>query len=429
MNIFWFRRDLRLHDNCGFFHALNANKEVLPIFIFDSNILEELPKDDHRITFIHRLLEQMDSELKKHDRKLAVFHGNPEDIFAELIAEHKIENVFANHDYEPYATKRDEAIAKLLKKHDIGFATFKDQVIFEKSEVVKDNGEPYVVFTPYSKRWLEAFKNCGLRDFPSEKHLSKIARHNYKSPSLTDIGFEKSKLDIFDYRLTPKIIKEYEDSRNFPAIEGTSRISPYLRFGALSIRKVVAKAAAENNHTFLKELIWREFFMQILWHFPHTATKAFKPEYDRIKWRYAEKEFEKWCKGKTGYPMVDAGIRELNQTGFMHNRVRMVVSSFLCKHLLLDWRWGEAYFAQKLFDFEQSSNVGNWQWAAGSGVDAAPYFRIFNPEEQLKKFDKDLKYVRKWIPEYDSFEYPEPIVDHKEARERCLKVYKEGLNR
>ncbi|NUY79762.1 deoxyribodipyrimidine photo-lyase [Flavobacterium sp. MAH-1] len=428
MNIFWFRRDLRLHDNCGFFHALSTNQQVLPVFIFDSNILEELPKDDHRITFIHQLLQQMDSELKKHDRKLAVFHGSPEDIFAKLIAEHKIENVFANHYYEPYATKRDEAIAKLFKKHDIGFATFKDQVIFEKSEIVKDNGEPYVVFTPYSKRWLEAFKKCSLPNFPSEKHLSKIANHHYKFLSLEYIGFETSKLDIFDYRLTPKIIKEYENNRNFPAIDGTSRVSPYLRFGALSIRKVVAKAA-ENNHTFLKELIWREFFMQILWHFPHTATKAFKPEYDRIKWRYAEKEFEKWREGKTGYPMVDAGMRELNQTGFMHNRVRMVVSSFLCKHLLLDWRWGEAYFAQKLFDFEQSSNVGNWQWAAGSGVDAAPYFRIFNPEEQLKKFDKDLKYVRKWIPEYDSFEYPEPIVDHKEARERCLKVYKEGLNR
>lgn len=429
MNIFWFRRDLRLHDNCGFFHALGTNREVLPIFIFDSNILEELPKDDHRVAFIHQLLEQMNSGLNEHGRKLAVFHGNPEDIFAKLIAEHKIGNVFTSHDYEPYAIKRDEAISKLLKKHGIGFVTFKDQVIFEKSEVVKDNGEPYVVFTPYSKRWLETLKNRGLPNFPSEQYLSKIAKHNYTFPSLQDIGFEKSRLQVFDYHLTPKIIKEYEETRDFPAIEGTSRISPYLRFGALSIRKVVSKAIAENNKTFLKELIWREFFMQILWHFPHTTTKAFKPEYDRIRWRHAEKEFGKWCEGKTGYPMVDAGMRELNQTGFMHNRVRMVVSSFLCKHLLLDWRWGEAYFAQKLFDFEQSSNIGNWQWAAGSGVDAAPYFRIFNPEEQLKKFDKDLEYVRKWIPEYDSFEYPQPIVDHKEARERCLKVYKEGLNR
>ncbi|MBD3581113.1 cryptochrome/photolyase family protein [Flavobacterium selenitireducens] len=429
MNIFWFRRDLRLDDNCGFFNALEAGHDVLPIFIFDSNILGDLPKDDHRLTFIHNRLEKMQSELGKHDRKLATFHGDPKKVFAELIAKHEIETVFTNHDYEPYARKRDESVAELLRHNDVRFATFKDQVIFEKSEVVKDNGEPYVVYTPFSKRWLEEFKKSDLVHFASEKKLSQIASHDYPFLSLPDIGFTESKLHIFDFQLTPKIVSEYEDNRNFPAVEGTSRISPYLRFGALSIRKVVSKAAAENNITFLKELIWREFFMQILWHFPHTTTKAFKPEYDRIKWRHSESDFEKWCNGQTGYPMVDAGMRELNQTGYMHNRVRLVVSSFLCKHLLLDWRLGEAYFAGKLFDFEQSSNVGNWQWAAGSGVDAAPYFRIFNPSEQLKKFDKDLKYVRKWIPEYESFDYPEPIVDHKEARERCLKVYKEGLNR
>ncbi|RZJ71051.1 deoxyribodipyrimidine photo-lyase [Flavobacterium sp.] len=429
MNIFWFRRDLRLNDNCGLFHALSANEETLPIFIFDEHILEDLPKDDHRLTFIHELLEQMNSELKKYERKLAVFHGNPEAIFRKLLSENDITNVFANHDYEPYARKRDAEISNFLKANNVGFATFKDQVIYEKNEIVKDNGEPYVVYTPFSKRWLEEFKKCELPDFDSEKLLSNIARHNHKFLALQDIGFQKSKLEIFDYHLTPKIIEEYEDTRNFPAIEGTSRISPYLRFGAISIRKVVKKASEEKNITFLKELIWREFFMQILWHFPHTTTKAFKPDYDHIKWRDSDGDFEKWCQGKTGYPLVDAGMRQLNESGYMHNRVRLVVSSFLCKHLLLDWRLGEAYFAEKLFDFEQSSNVGNWQWAAGSGVDAAPYFRIFNPSEQLRKFDKDLKYVRKWVPEYESFDYPEPMVDHKEARERCLKVYKEGLNR
>ncbi len=429
MNIFWFRRDLRLNDNCGFFHALSANDEVLPIFIFDKNILEDLPKDDHRVTFIHQLLKDMNTELKKHERKLAVFYGDPEEIFKQLLSEREIRNVFTNHDYEPYAGKRDEKIGNLLQKNGVGFATFKDQVIFEKSEIVKDNGEPYVVYTPFSKRWLEKFNSCELPEFASEKKLSNVAKHNYKFLSLADIGFHTSKTKIFDYKLSPKLIKEYEDIRNFPAVDGTSHISPYLRFGALSIRKVAKKASEEKNITFLKELIWREFFMQILWHFPHTATKAFKPEYDHIKWRYAEKEFEKWCHGKTGFAMVDAGMRELNETGFMHNRVRMVVASFLCKHLLIDWRWGEAYFAEKLFDYEQSSNIGNWQWAAGSGVDAAPYFRIFNPSEQLKKFDKDLKYIRKWVPEYESFDYPEPMVDHKEARERCLAVYKAGLNR
>lgn len=429
LNIFWFRRDLRLDDNCGLFHALRAGKDVLPVFIYDSNILDELPKDDHRVTFIHDLLIAVDSGLQKHDRHLAVFYGDPEAVFTKLIERHDIATVFTNHDYEPYAAKRDEGISKLLEKHDIGFETFKDQVVFEKSEIVKDNGEPYVVYTPYSKKWIEKFKASDLATFASEKNLSNIAKHDYKFLSLPDIGFERSSLSVFGHQLSPKIISHYEEQRNFPGTEGTSRISPYLRFGALSIRKIVAEAALDKNITFLKELIWREFFMQILWHFPHTATKAFKPEYDRIKWRDAEGDFKKWSQGKTGYAMVDAGMRQLNETGYMHNRVRLVVSSFLCKHLLLDWRIGEAYFAQKLFDYEQSSNVGNWQWAAGSGVDAAPYFRIFNPSEQLRKFDKDLKYIRKWIPEYETFEYPEPMVDHKEARERCLRVYKEGLNR
>ena len=429
MNIFWFRRDLRVDDNCGLYHALKDGEDVLPLFIFDENILEELPKDDHRLTFIHDLVSKVHERLGAEDRKLAVFYGTPESVFEKLISENHVSNVYTNHDYEPYARNRDAAVAKLLEAHGIGFRTFKDQVIFEKSEIVKDNGEPYVVYTPYSRRWIDQLQKTPFAHFNSEGQLGNIANHKYGFLSLSDIGFKRSALEIFDYNVSEDIIRNYEDNRNFPSVEGTSRISPYLRFGAISIRKVVCKASAERNITFLKELIWREFFMQILWHFPHTTTKAFKPEYDRIKWRDSDDDFEKWRSGKTGYPMVDAGMRQLIATGYIHNRVRLVVSSFLCKHLLLDWRLGEAYFAEKLFDYEQSSNVGNWQWAAGSGVDAAPYFRIFNPEEQLKKFDKDLEYVKKYIQEFGTDDYPQPMVDHKQARERCLMVYKQGLNR
>jgi len=314
-----------------------------------------------------------------------------------------------------------------LKEHGIDFKTSKDQVIFEKSEVVKDDGLPYVVYTPFSRKWKEKFKTISLPNYPSENLLDKIALHSYPFLSLTDIGFETSSIKITPFDVSDKLVDQYESTRNFPAMSGTSMIGAYLRFGAVSIRKMVAKAIASKNETFWNELIWREFFMQILWHFPHTIHKSFKEKYDAIEWNNNETEFQKWCEGKTGYPMVDAGMRELNATGHMHNRVRMVVASFLCKHLLIDWRWGETYFALKLFDYEQASNVGNWQWAAGSGVDAAPYFRIFNPAEQIKKFDKDLKYIKKWVPEVETSAYSLPIVDHKEARERCLRVYKEAV--
>lgn len=428
MTVFWFRRDLRVADNCGLFHALDTADQVLPIFIFDDNILAELPRDDARVTFLHELLQNIDSALKLHNRKLAVFHGEPKAIFSDLIREHDVQDVFANHDYEPYAIKRDKAVAQLLHEQGVGFKTFKDQVVFEKNEVAKDNGEPYVVFTPYSKRWLEKLGKAGLETFGSETKLANIADHEYPLLSLADIGFKPSKTKVEDFDLSANRIHNYEATRNFPATDGTSHLGPHLRHGAISIRKVIGKALADDNPAFLKELIWREFFMQVLWHFPKTVNHAFKPAYDRIQWRYAQKEFGKWCRGKTGYPIVDAGMRELNQTGYMHNRVRMVTASFLCKHLLIDWRWGEAYFAEKLLDYEQSSNVGNWQWAAGSGVDAAPYFRIFNPAEQLRKFDKDSAYVKKWVREFGTGHYPEPMVNHKEARERCLRVYNEGLN-
>lgn len=425
MNVFWFRRDLRLEDNTGLYEAL-SDGETLPIFIFDPNILAELPKDDARVSFIFELLEEIQKKLKSEKKSLAIFHDEPAKVFEKLVKEHEIEAVFTNHDYEPYAKKRDSEIAKFLNSKDIAFHTFKDQVIFEKDEILKDDGKPYVVYTPFSKKWKEKFSKESVKQYSSEKKLDQIATHNYPFLSLTDIDFQKSKIKVEDFDISKDIIENYKETRDFPSVDGTSHISPHLRFGSVSIRQIAKKASEFKQETFLNELIWREFFMQILWHFPKTVTESFRPKYDNIKWRNNEKEFKSWCEGKTGYPIVDAGMRQLNETGNMHNRVRMVVASFLCKHLLIDWRWGEAYFAEKLLDYEQSSNIGNWQWASGSGVDAAPYFRIFNPSEQVKKFDKDFKYIKKWVPEFQEIDY-KPIVDHKEARERCLKVYKEAV--
>lgn len=427
MTVFWFRRDLRLDDNIGLFHALNSNEEVLPIFIFDEAILSQLPKDDARVTFIHDRLTIIQHQLKEIGKSLAVFQGKPIEIFQKLIREQKINEVYTNHDYEPYARKRDKEIYQLFKEHAIQFKTSKDQVIFEKSEVVKDDGAPYVVYTPYSRKWKEKFKTIHLVNYESEKKLDKITNHSYPFLSLKEIGFEPSLIKVAPFDISDKLISNYEATRNFPSVKGTSMLGIYLRFGAVSIRKMIAKAIENKNETFWNELIWREFFMQILWHFPHTINKSFKEKYDAICWNNNETDFKNWCEGKTGYPIVDAGMRELNTTGHMHNRVRMIVASFLCKHLLIDWRWGEAYFALKLLDYEQASNVGNWQWSAGSGVDAAPYFRIFNPTEQIKKFDKDWKYIKKWVPEVETSAYAKPIIDHKEARERCLKVYKEAV--
>ncbi|MFP9100631.1 cryptochrome/photolyase family protein [Flavobacterium sp. RHBU_24] len=427
MIVFWYRRDLRIHDNTALHEALKAGEKVLPIFIFDKNILAELPRNDARVTFIAELLADINAELKKHNRSLAVFHDTPEAVFSKLLQEQDVKAVYTNHDYEPYARGRDAEIATLLKGKGVAFKTFKDQVIFEKDEILKDNGEPYIVYTPYSKRWLFKLGESKPVVYNTELNAENVATHHYPFLSLNDIGFTESDIKPKKYDVSKGLIDDYEGTRNFPANEdGTSHLSPYLRFGAVSIRELVNKALQSNTITFLKELIWREFFMQILWHYPHTVTKAFKPQYDNIKWRDNDADFTAWCQGKTGYPMVDAGMRQLNATGFMHNRVRMVVASFLCKHLLLDWRRGEAYFAEKLLDYEQSSNIGNWQWAAGTGVDSAPYFRVFNPSEQVKKFDADLKYISKWVPEFQDFDY-KPIVEHKEARERALRVYKEGL--
>ncbi len=430
INIFWFRRDLRLDDNHGFYKALGGKFKVLPIFIFDADILERLPKNDARVTFIHGCLESMQHELKKQGSGLSVYFGKPLDVFKKLSSTLNIQNVITNHDYEPYALNRDKTISELLAQKGIGFYSFKDQVIFEKQEVVKADGDPYVVYTPYSKVWLEQYKTLASKNpfDPTSRYSNLIGQMDFSWKSLNDIGFTPSKIKVKPYDISKDVLDHYQETRNFPKLEqGTSSLSPHLRFGTIGIRTLVQKAAKSSNPTFLKELIWREFFMQILWHFPRTIDRSFKPKYDRIEWRNNEMEFEKWKTGTTGYPFVDAGMRELNQTGYMHNRVRMIVASFLCKHLLIDWRWGEAYFAEKLLDYEQSSNVGNWQWAAGSGVDAAPYFRIFNPTTQIDKFDKERKYIKKWVPEFDTDDYPEPVVDHKFARERCLNSYKLAL--
>ncbi|WP_378188032.1 cryptochrome/photolyase family protein [Aquimarina sp. W85] len=430
VTVFWFRRDLRLDDNIGFLQALKSEYPVLPVFIFDKNILDDLPKEDPRVSFIYNSLQAMRQELQeKHHSSLALFYGTPIKIFKELINSYDVQAVFTNHDYEPYALQRDNEIKEVLINNKIAFSTFKDQVIFEKNEVVKADGDPYVVYTPYKNKWKSKFETETLTIHYTSQYLSNLYQ-NTRLPnlSLDDMGFKSATIEVPEYTVTPTLIQMYEETRDYPAnTEGTSHLGPHLRFGTVSVRKMIKKAIAEKNEVFWSELIWREFFMQILWHFPRTQEEAFKKKYDRINWRNNEEEFAKWKNGKTGYPLVDAGMRQLNQTGYMHNRVRMLVASFLCKHLLIDWRWGEAYFAEKLLDYEMSSNIGNWQWAAGSGVDAAPYFRIFNPTTQIDKFDKNKEYIKLWVKEFNTDKYPAKMVDHKEARERCLSTYKKAL--
>ena len=426
--IFWFRRDLRLKDNAGLFHALNENDKVLPIFIYDKNTLDKLNKSDHRVDFIEYSLKKLNDLLKKNNKSISIYYGKPVKVFSELIKKYNVTKVYSNKDYTPYSIKRDKKVEELLKVNNIDFNSYKDHVLFEKYEVVKDDNSPYKVYTPFSRKWLIKMSENKIDFFNSEKYIHKFFNEKREFLSLKEIGFEKSVLSPLNLNLSSDTINNYEKTRNFPYVNGTSKIGLHLRFGTISTREMIIKAEVSKNKTFLKELVWREFFQQILFHYPHTLNKSFKPKYDRIEWLNNENQFKKWCSGQTGYPLVDAGMRELNQTGFMHNRVRMLVGSFLCKHLLIDWRWGEAYFAKKLYDYETASNVGNWQWVAGCGVDASPYFRIFNPHEQIKKFDKNLIYTKKWVPEFESDQYVEPIVIHKDARERCLLTYKKALN-
>jgi deoxyribodipyrimidine photo-lyase len=429
--IFWFRRDLRLEDNAGLYHALKSGFKVLPIFIFDRNILDKLKnKNDQRVEFIHKSLTDIQAQLLSFGTSLLIKYGCPTEIWENLISDFDITEVFTNHDYEKYAIERDAQIGELLNAKGIAFYTFKDQTIFEKNEVLSGAKTPYTVFTPYSRKWKETLNEFYLKSYATEKyHHNLIITDPFKLPTLEELGFVETGIVFPKKELQEELIKKYDEIRDIPSILGTSRLSVHLRFGTVSIRKL-AKKAIILNEKWLNELIWRDFYMNILYHFPHiNEGHAFRKEYDKIIWRNNEVEFKKWCEGKTGYPIVDAGMRELNTTGFMHNRVRMIVASFLIKHLLIDWRWGEAYFAEKLMDFDFSANNGGWQWASSSGCDAAPYFRIFNPTSQTQKFDPELKYIKKWIPELNSFEYPRPIVDHAFARERVLKAYKDVLDK
>ncbi len=429
MNIFWFRRDLRLDDNAGLYHALKESNALLPIFIFDTTILNNLEdKADKRVLYIHQTISALKKELQLHGSDLKVFYGHPLDIFKQLVVEYKLEKVYANRDYEPSAIERDSAIFQLLQVNGIELKTYKDQVIFESDEVLKDDGTPYTVYTPYSKKWKTKLTNFYLKSYPCQKYyINFIQVEATPALSLEEIGFHSIQFNFPPKETKQGIIKNYVANRDIPSIEGTSKLSMHFRFGTISIREK-ARKGNELSEKWLNELIWRDFYSQILTHFPHVVKGAFKPAYDKIEWRNNEHEFDKWCKGETGYPIVDAGMRELNTTGLMHNRVRMIVASFLTKHLLIDWRWGESYFAAKLLDFDLASNNGGWQWAAGSGVDAAPYFRVFNPYLQTEKFDPQEIYIKKWVPEYGTPNYPKPIVEHTFARNRCLEVYKKGLN-
>jgi len=444
INLFWFRRDLRLDDNAGLYHALRSNFPVLPLFIFDQNILNDLDnRRDGRVEFIHNAIENLKTQLRSLGSDLLVIYGKPEALWPEILRQYAVKAVFTNRDYEPYAEQRDGTLEKLLSANNIPFHTFKDHVLFEKDEVLKDDGKPYTVFTPYSKKWrakLESrmWKQQGnngetetlsyfLASYPNQKYFNNFwSGKTEDTPSLKVMGFEPSGMTFPPDQVAQSLIKNYDKRRDFPAVDGTSRLGIHYRFGTISIREKARKAQALNT-TYLNELIWRDFYSQILAHFPHVANQSFKPAYDRIPWREAPADFQRWCEGKTGYPIVDAGMRQLNATGFMHNRVRMITASFLTKHLLIDWRQGEAYFAKKLLDYDLASNSGGWQWAAGCGTDAAPYFRIFNPSEQTKKFDPELRYIRRWVPEYGTPTYPNPMVDHKMARERCLETYKAAL--
>ena len=429
LSIHWFRRDLRLQDNAALYHALKRGNPVLCLFIFDTTILKKLSdKSDARVTFIHQEIELLKTELESLGSSLLIKHGEPLDIWKELCKEFEIEEVFTNHDYEPDAISRDNHIQDLLKSKNIQLKSFKDQVIFEKNEIVKDDGTPYTVFTPYSKKWKAKLNDFYIKPYPTEPYFINFHKTEPLSNiSLDQLGFIRSEINFPSKATTLEIVKNYEQNRDIPSLEGTSRLSLHFRFGTVSIRQKTATALAISEK-WLNELIWREFYMSILYHYPHVVSAAFKPQYDRVEWINNPEHFKKWCTGQTGYPIVDAGMRQLNTTGFMHNRVRMITASFLTKHLLIDWRWGEAYFAEKLLDYELASNNGGWQWAAGCGVDAAPYFRIFNPHLQTEKFDPEHTYIQTWVPEFETPNYPLPIVEHEMARKRCLETYKKALN-
>lgn len=428
VSIFWFRRDLRIEDNHGLFQALKSDCPVVPIFIFDTTILKHFPKNDARVSFIHQNLQKLQTELKKYNSSIQIYYGEPLKIWQKIVEQFDIHTVFANRDYEQTAIDRDKAVYEFLKGKQIPFKGFKDQVIFEKQEILTGSQTPYTVFTPYSKKWKANIEASTFQEFKSQDLLKKLYTFQTDFPSLEEIGFEQSSIKVLPYSLDVNLLKNYQKNRDFPHLKGTSKLSPHLRFGTISVRKVCRKAH-QLSETFLNEIIWRDFYAQVLFNFPYVERGNFRPQYNAVQWRNNEEEFQKWCNGQTGFPIVDAGMRQLNETGYMHNRVRMITASFLVKDLLIDWRWGEAYFAQKLLDFDLASNNGGWQWAAGTGTDAAPYFRIFNPDSQHKKFDPKSQYVKMYVPEYGTNDYVKPIVNHKDARERTLLAYKKALGK
>ncbi len=431
ISIFWFRRDLRLWDNPALWMALKSGSLVLPIFIFDREILDHLTnKKDARVLFIHQEVGHLKAELEKLRSSLKILYGKPQEVFEKLLNDYDVKAVFVNRDYEPYAQNRDKEIYELLKARSADFKGAKDHVIFEKDEILKDDKKPYAVFTPYANKWKKTINDFFLKSYPSEKYQKNfLPCPPFSMPSLEEMGFEDFDFDFFpDRKIDLAVIEQYASNRDFPAIRGTSRLSLHLRFGTASIRQL-CRIAIIQSEKWLDELIWRDFYQMIIYHFPHSTTSSFKSKYDQIAWSNDPQDFQKWCEGKTGYPIVDAGMRELNETGFMHNRVRMIVASFLSKHLLIDWRWGEKYFAEKLLDYDLASNVGGWQWVVGSGCDGAPYFRIFNPESQAEKFDPENKYIKKWVPEFGTKNYCQPMIDHKIARVRCLESFKKALRK
>ena len=425
LTLCWFRRDLRLDDNHALWQALRSGRPVLPLFIFDSEILDALSeKEDRRVAFIYSAIEAMNRRLRKeYHSGILCLQGRPEELFGQLLNDYQIVEVYCNEDYEPYAVARDRQVEQLLASRGVSLRRFKDQVIFHKDELLTAAGKPYSVYTPYSRAWLSKYREGEQQFYPSEELLGNLLKEVPPTVTLAAIGFRDPGFQFPPADPDDGVIADYEHTRDLPALEhGVTRMGVHLRFGTVSIRKLALRASLLSE-TYLKELIWREFFMQVLWHFPYVAEGPFRKKYEAILWENNEADFVRWCNGTTGYPMVDAGMRELNTTGFMHNRVRMVAASFLTKHLLIDWRRGEAYFAAKLLDFDLAANNGNWQWVAGTGCDAAPYFRIFNPAEQQKRFDPQQEYIRRWIPELGTSGYPAPMIDHSFARQRALERY------
>ncbi len=417
-----FRRDLRLSDNTALNAALESGLPVLPVYIFDETTLRTLPPDDGRLNFIYALLAGMDRDLKKQGSSLRVCRGRSEAVWEKLLREYPCNAVYMNRDYDPGAVDTEDALGQRLRKRNIAFHTFRDRVIVEGDEVVKRDGMPYTVFTPYKRAWLEKFRETDPET--GNGGTGRFYRCAFPFPGREELGIRASGVRVRDYTL--EHLDRYARDRDIPAADAGSYLGPHLRFGSVSIRRIV-RSLNTKHEVFLSELIWREFFMQILLHYPRVLHANFREKYNGIAWRNNDNEFERWCKGETGYPLVDAGMRQLNRTGYMHNRVRMVAASFLCKDLLTDWRRGEEYFSRKLLDYEPASNNGNWQWAAGTGCDAAPFFRIFNPVTQQKRFDKALRYVRTWIPGYEEGRYLNPVVEHRAARERALSAYKAGM--